>query len=93
MGTKTEHLAMASQNRYPPHRLLMIGDAPGDLKAARANGALFYPVIPAHEEESWSKLFEEALGRFFNETYAGEYETTLVEEFEEYLPEEPPWKG
>lgn len=33
----------------------MIGDAPGDLKAARGNGALFFPVNPGDEEESWKR--------------------------------------
>ena len=44
LGTKTEHLKLAAKNKYPPERILMIGDAPGDLNAARANGALFYPI-------------------------------------------------
>src|SRR5436309_6668096 len=30
MGTKTEHLKLAAAGKYPPHRILMIGDAPGD---------------------------------------------------------------
>ena len=30
----------------------MIGDAPGDMKAAHASGALFFPIVPGDEEES-----------------------------------------
>ena len=70
----------------------MIGDAPGDLKAARTNNALFFPVNPGHEEDSWKRLFEEGLERFIKGKYEGDYEKELLEEFERYLPATPPWK-
>ena len=92
IGTKAEHIKFASENRYEKNHILMIGDAYGDLKAARANNALFFPINPGHEEESWQRLYEEGLDRFFNGTYEGEYETTLIKEFDKYLPETPPWK-
>ena len=90
-GTKTEHLALASVNKYPKDKILMIGDAPGDLKAARQNVVLFYPVIPGKEEESWKKLQNEGLDRFFNGTYAGKYENQLLNDFNKGLPENPSW--
>jgi len=92
MGTKTEHIAMATKGRYLPQRILMIGDAPGDLKAARANGAFFYPINPGREEESWRTFQAEAYDRFLNGTYAGDYEHKLVEVFDRLLPSTPPWK-
>ena len=92
LGKKTEHLAaMASADRYSPDRRLMIGDAPGDRKAAEATGSLFYPVCPGHEEESWDRLCNEALDRFFNGSYAGAYQAERVREFEALLPDQPPW--
>jgi len=92
MGKKAEHLALAAQPHYAPDRILMVGDAPGDMKAARAVGALFYPVNPGHEVHSWQRFFEEAMVRFLGGTYAGDYEAALIEEFDTYLPETPPWK-
>ena len=92
MGTKSEHLAGTAGGRYPPERILMIGDAPGDLEAVRANKALFYPINPGAEEASWRRLYEEALARFFGGTYAGEYESSLIGEFEACLPEKAPWE-
>ncbi len=92
MGSKKEHLALAAVGKYPAEKILMVGDAPGDMKAARDNGALFFPVNPGHEEESWRRLAEEAFDRFVEGTYAGKYEEELVEEFEALLPETPPWK-
>jgi phosphoglycolate phosphatase-like HAD superfamily hydrolase len=81
MGTKTEHLALASQGRYADDHKLMIGDAPGDLKAARANKALFFPINPGHEEASWEQFYNEGLPRFLEGSYAGEYEAGLIAAF------------
>jgi len=90
-GTKTEHLALAAKGKYPDNKILMIGDAPGDYKAATSNGVLFFPVNPGHEEESWERFYKEALDRFFSGTYQGAYENRLIEEFNGYLPEKPSW--
>jgi len=92
MGTKTEHLKFAAKDKYPPTKILMIGDAPGDFKAAKSNGALFFPITPGSEEASWERLYREGLDRFFAGTYAGEYESKLVKEFDASLPEHPDWK-
>ncbi len=92
LGTKKEHLEFATTGKYRPENILMIGDAPGDHKAAAANGALFFPVNPGQEEASWRCFQEEALGRFFNGTYSGDYQKHLLEKFDACLPEVPPWK-
>ena len=91
MGTKTEHIKFAAAGKYPPEKILMVGDAPGDFNAAKKNGALFFPIVPGHEEDSWKRLHEEGLGRFFAGTYAGAYETALAKEFNASLPEQPHW--
>jgi len=92
MGSKKEHLRIALAGRYAKDCVLMIGDAPGDLAAARANGALFFPINPGNEEQSWERFYREGIERFFNKTYAVSYEASLIEEFEKLLPEVPPWK-
>jgi len=92
MGSKTEHLKLAASGKYAPDHILMIGDAPGDMKAARANNALFFPINPGHEEESWRRFYEEGFHKFVAREYAGEYEAGLIAEFEKLLPEVPPWK-
>ncbi len=91
MGTKTEHLKFAAVNKYESDKILMIGDAPGDHKAAKDNGVLFYPILPGNEEYSWERLNKESLNRFFTGTYAGEYEEKLFSEFDDCLPENPNW--
>ena len=92
MGTKNEHIR-AVAHQYRQDRVLMIGDAPGDLQAAKANGALFFPVVPGKEEASWERLHNEALELFFAGEYAGACEERLISEFEGALPARPPWEG
>jgi len=91
MGKKAEHLALAAVGKYPADRILMIGDAPGDRDAAKKNHALFFPVNPGHEEESWERFHNEALDKFFAGTFAGAYEQKLIAQFEQLLPAKPAW--
>ena len=88
-GTKKETLAAAAA--YEPGKRLMIGDAPGDYKAAVANDCLFYPINPGHEDASWKRFLEEGIDRFTSGTFAGDYQTKLLTEFDSYLPEKPSW--
>ncbi len=88
-GSKKETLANAA--KYPANHCLMIGDAPGDHKAAVTNDCLFYPINPGDEEASWQRFHDEAMDRFFNGTFAGEYQQQLLDEFDRYLPERPNW--
>ena len=92
MGKKALHLKLAANGKYAPDHILMMGDAPGDMRAARANNALFYPINPGHEEASWQRFYEEALHKFLAGEYAGAYEAERIAEFEALLPEVPPWK-
>lgn len=91
LGTKAEHLRLAAGGKYAPDRILMVGDAPGDAQAARAAGALFFPILPGHEEESWRRFHDEAFDRFLAGTYAGTYAERLAQTFDAALPDTPPW--
>jgi phosphoglycolate phosphatase-like HAD superfamily hydrolase len=91
-GTKAEHIKHAAKGKYPDNKILMIGDAPRDLEAAKQNGVLFYPVNPGREETSWERLYNEALDKFFTGSYEVEYEKKLIGEFKACLPEDPPWE-
>jgi phosphoglycolate phosphatase-like HAD superfamily hydrolase len=89
VGTKKESLGAAA--KYQPGKTLMIGDAPGDYKAAQANKTLFFPINPGAEEDSWKRLFDEGIDKFLDGQFAGDYQQQLLEQFETYLPEKPPW--
>ncbi len=91
MGTKAQHLQYATKGRYAPSHVLLIGDAPGDLGAAREQR----PVLP-HQPRPRGRIVaavpHEALERFFRGQYAGAYEQKLLDEFDRRLPERPPWR-
>jgi len=92
LGTKKDHIQMATNKRYAGDKIMMIGDAPGDQSAAKGNAAHFYPINPGHEEASWERFHKEAFAKFINGTYGGSYENDLTKEFEALLPANPPWK-
>ena len=90
-GTKTDQLRLAAGNKYRPRHVLVVGDAPVDFKAAKANHALFFPIVPGREAASWQQFYDEGIDRFVNDQFAGEYEAALIQEFNEALPERAPW--
>ena len=91
LGKKSEHLQLATQSKYEKTNVLMIGDAPGDRKAAEAVGACFYPINPGKEEQSWERFVQEAYPKFLAGSFKGDYEAALIAEFEALLPETFPW--
>ena len=91
MGTKKDCIKYAKENRYADDHTLMVGDAMGDYNAAKSNNALYYPINPGHEVASWKRFYEEAIDKFLNGTYKGDYEESLIKEFKSYLPVTPPW--
>jgi len=91
-GNKKDCFRQAAEGKYSPEKTLMVGDAPGDMAAAKANNALFFPIIPGEEEKSWELFYNEGLDKFFEGSYAGEYEEKLINNFFDHLPDLPPWK-
>ncbi len=92
-GTKKEHLEYAAKGKYPDDKILMIGDASGDLDAALANNVLFYPVIPGKEDLSWELFINEGFERFLSGKFKGSYQDSLISEFKRSLPEKPHWEN
>jgi phosphoglycolate phosphatase-like HAD superfamily hydrolase len=87
-GSKSACLAVAMTGRYDAARVLVIGDAPGDLDAARSTATSFYPIVPGREEESWRCFIDDFLPRFLSgETLSGGIADFLVT-----LRSDPPWK-
>ena len=42
----------------------MVGDAPGDMEAAKQNGVCFFPMLCGHEKECWIELIDTGYSRF-----------------------------
>lgn len=55
-GSKKECLLRLAEKGYKKENILMIGDAPGDMKAAHESGTLFYPMEIDRESKSWKAL-------------------------------------
>lgn len=86
-GSKTEQLQKAiREGGFAPEKVLMIGDAPGDHAAAKANGARFYPIIPGDEAHSWRVCRESALPAFRDGRYHKAMEASHIDLFYHNLP-------
>ncbi len=92
VGSKAHQIRLATDGRYRPGRVLLIGDAPGDLAAATDADVLFYPILPGRENDSWRQFHDESFDRFLAETYAGAYAEDLTRAFLDALPDTPPWQ-
>ena len=64
----------------------------GGLTLSSPGYAALDVALPGSEAESWRRFREEALPRFLEGTYRGEYQDALVREYEALLPESPTWK-
>lgn len=92
LGDKVAQLTALTDGRHPRDRVLMVGDAFGDLKAARAFGCRFYPILPGQEEASWALFNSEIYPAFAEGRYTPEREAALIEDFSAALPTLPPWE-
>lgn len=80
VGSKAACIHAMAEGRYDKDKVLMVGDALGDLDAAQKNGILFYPILVGREEESWKRLAEEAIHKLLHGIYRGAYQEQLIKE-------------
>lgn len=81
VGSKAFCIAEMLKKGYAKENVLMTGDAPGDLDAARSNGVFYYPILVRHEAESWSEFRETAVDSFTSGSYSGTYQAEKIEAF------------
>jgi len=91
IGTKAEQIRLAASGKYADGRILLVGDAPGDLEAAREAGVRFYPIVPGREVESWRQFNATFFDRFLAGQYGEDQENAQIDAFLKALPEQPPW--
>ena len=68
-GSKFAAIKEIKSQGFSPENILMIGDAPGDLEAAKNNDVYFYPILYGKEKESWSNLINGVLKEFLDNKY------------------------
>ena len=84
-GSKAFCIGKLLEFGYDTKKVLMVGDAPGDRDAAQKNGVLYYPILVKREKESWEHILAEALDKFLDNSYDGEYQQDMLKRFEENL--------
>lgn len=72
---------------YEKSKVLMCGDAEGDLLAAEENGVWFYPILAGREDESFREFMSQGLERLLSGSYGGEYQDRKIKEFYKNLGE------
>ena len=84
-GTKQHCIAELKKKGYDANKILMVGDAPGDLQAAQNNGVFFYPILVNKEGFSWDRLLNEAVPKLIKGEFTKEYQEMLIKEFNDTL--------
>ena len=80
-GTKAFCIQELVKKGYDKKKVVMCGDAPGDLDAAKVNDVLFYPILVNLEEESWSEFINVGFDKLLDETYEGAYQNEKTNAF------------
>jgi len=86
-GSKAYCISELLKKGYDRSKVLMCGDALGDMQAAEKNGVYYYPILVKHERESWQELMDEGLERLMKGSYAGEYQSGKRKQFLKNLGE------
>jgi phosphoglycolate phosphatase-like HAD superfamily hydrolase len=81
IGSKAACIKEMLKFGYDPHKVVMVGDAPGDCDAAEKNGVYYYPILVNHEKESW----DEAIAVAFSKLRSGDYAAYGVAKKQEFL--------
>ncbi len=80
-GSKAFCIGELLKAGYARDHVLMCGDAPGDLDAARKNGVFYYPILVRHEAQSWKEFIDQALEKLLNGSYEGAYQQEKIDAF------------
>lgn len=92
LGKKDDQLGLTARSKYKVGHILMVGDALGDLEAARSANAMFFPIVPAREEESWKIFHDVIIDQFLDGKYDKQTEERFLHDFEKALPKKTPWQ-
>ena len=68
-GSKAAAIKEIKSLGFEKEKILMVGDAPGDLDAAKVNEVHFYPILFGKEKESWETLVTKILPEFIGGHY------------------------
>ncbi|MBQ8281127.1 MAG: HAD hydrolase-like protein [Lachnospiraceae bacterium] len=81
VGSKAYCIQELLKKGYDTDKVLMTGDAPGDLDAAKKNGVYYYPILVKYEKESWVEFVEKAVPKLIDGTYGNGYQEEKENQF------------
>ena len=81
VGSKAYCIAELLKKGYDSDKVLMCGDAPGDLQAAEKNGVFYFPILVRKEKASWEEFMEKGFSHLLNGTYEGAYQNEKTTAF------------
>lgn len=84
-GTKAYCIQELLKKGYDPKKVVMCGDALGDLQAAEKNGVHFYPILVRHEKESWEEFISTAFIKLVDGKYSTDYQVEKIKAFKDNL--------
>ena len=80
-GSKAFCIGKLLERGYDRDKVVMCGDAPGDLAAAEKNGVHFYPILVRRERESWQEFIDVAAEKLKGGCYGGDYQGAKRQDF------------
>lgn len=84
-GSKSQCIHKMILKGYQPDHILMVGDAPGDAKAADDANVWFYPILAGKETESWKHLSDYEFKRFLSNEFTVHFQQELLALMKENL--------
>ena len=79
-GSKAFCISELLKKGYDNKKVVMCGDAPGDLKAAESNKIYYFPILVKNEEKSWQDFINQGFSHLLDCSYE-EYETIKKRDF------------
>ena len=80
VGSKAFCISELLKKGYDNKKVVMCGDAPGDLKAAESNKVYYFPILVKNEEKSWQTFINQGFSHLLDDSYE-EYETIIKRDF------------
>lgn len=84
-GSKAYCILQLKELYSSEKKIVMVGDAPGDLDAAQQNQVHYYPIVVGKETESWDRLKTDAKERLISGQFDQDYQDRLIREFKAAL--------
>jgi len=85
VGTKAACILKMIEEGYNKDKILMVGDAIGDYKAAQTAGVHFFPILAGKEADSWKIFNEVIVNEFVSGQYTKEREESEISKFMDNL--------